>query len=270
VRWTSIVAAQGVAVAPWTAFRVYAASLYLGVVTPGHIGDFAKSFYLTGGGMSAGKAIFNSLADRLFDFLFLVLFGYASLLFFPGIFRNQLLTSSLILGLVVILVLALLFRREFLKRFARRFISGMPATRLRESLDRAISESIGDFGLLTPHLVAKATLLTVLAWMCHYGFFVVFAGALGVGISIPILLVSVSIAVFVALIPVSMAGLGTRDLVLILVFSRVGLTREAAVTFSFSFVLVYLIQGLVGLLCWLTVPLLSKDVADPAVEQEHA
>jgi uncharacterized protein (TIRG00374 family) len=268
LRWRRIVATQNEAVPAWLGFRVYAASLYLGVVTPGHIGDFAKSLYLTGRGMTAGKAIFSSLADRLFDVVFLAVIGYASLLIFPGIFENQLLMSSLLLALVALVAAALFLRREFLTRFARKFLSGMPNRAIRTSLDRGVTESIGEFRLLGARTSAIAALMTLGAWTAHYLFFILFANALGLGASIPVLIVSVSAAVFVSLIPVSLSGLGTRDLALILIFHRVGLSREAAVTFSFSFLLVYLIQGITGLLCWLSVPLRAGGAAETPADGE--
>jgi glycosyltransferase 2 family protein len=267
LRWRRIVSSQGTKVPVFMSFRIYAASLYLGVVTPGRIGDFAKSFYLTGKGMTAGKALFSSLADRLFDVAFLAVIGYASLLFFPGIFANQLLMSSVLLVLVAITVAALFCRREFLKRFVRKFLSGMPDWGIRGRIDRVVTESIGEFGLLGIRTSSIATLLTLAAWMAHYSFFIIFAKALGLGASIPLLIVSVSAAIFVALIPVSVSGLGTRDLALILIFSRAGLSREAAVTFSFAFIIVYLIQGFTGLLCWLSVPLHQKKAPEAPVEQ---
>jgi hypothetical protein len=268
LRWRRIVSTQRVEVPVSMAFRLYAASLYLGVVTPGHIGDFAKSFYLMGRGMTAGKAIFSSLADRLFDIVFLAVIGYASLLFFPGIFTNQVFMSSVLLAIVATTVAALMCRREFLKRFVRKFLSGMPNWGIRASLDRIATESIGEFGLLGVRTSAIAVLLTLVAWMAHFLFFIILAKALGIGASIPVLIVSVSAAVFVALIPVSLSGLGTRDLTLILIFSRAGLTREAAVTFSFAFILVYLIQGFTGLLCWMSVPLNSRKAPEAPAEKE--
>lgn len=267
LRWRRIVSSQGLPVPVSMAFRIYAASLYLGVVTPGRLGDFAKSLYLSGRGMTAGKALFSSLADRLFDIVFLVGIGYASLLVYPGIFANQLLISSLLLAAVAVAVGALFCRSGVLKRWVSTFLSRMPAWKVKARIGRIITESIGEFGLLGIRTSAIAVLLTLAAWTAHYLFFIIFARALGIGASIPILIVSVSAAIFVALIPVSLSGLGTRDLALILIFSRAGLSREAAVTFSFAFILVYLIQGFTGLLCWMSVPLHSKKVPEARVEQ---
>ncbi len=267
-RWKKIVAAQGTVVTLGRAFRIYASSLYLGVVTPGHIGDFAKSLYLMNAGLSAGKALFSSFVDRLFDIIFLVAIGFTSLLFFAGIFKNQLLLSSLLLGIVLLTIAAFFWRRDILEGFMKRLVSGMPGSSFRSNLDRVITEGLGEFSTLTRGAAASIVLLTLFAWIAHYLFFVVFAHALGLGASLPVVIVCVSAAIFTALLPVSLSGLGTRDLVLILIFGRVGLTREAAVTFSFSFILVYLIQGLTGFACWLTAPFHFEKPSGAAPKQE--
>ena len=263
-RWKKIVAAQGRAVPLGRAFRIYAASLYLGVVTPGHIGDFAKSLYLMNAGLSAGRALFSSVVDRFFDIVFLVVIGYTSLLFFPGIFKNQLSVSSLLLGIVLLAIAAFFWRRDILLRFMKRFVSGMPGSNFRTNVDKIITEGLGEFEKLKRGAAAHIALLTLFAWIAHYLFFIVFADALMLGVSVPVIIVCVSAAIFTALLPVSLSGLGTRDLVLILIFGKVGFSREAAVTFSFSFILVYLIQGLTGLICWLTAPFDFKEASEAA------
>jgi uncharacterized protein (TIRG00374 family) len=268
-RWKKIVAAQGTNVPLGRAFKIYAASLFLGVVTPGHVGDFAKSLYLVNAGLSAGRALFSSFVDRFFDIIFLAVIGCVSLLFFPGIFRNQLLVSFLLLALVIVAIAAFFLRRDILQRLMKRFVSGMPGSAFRTNIDRVITEGLGEFGTLRLREVALVTVLTLFAWIAHYLFFIVWANALVPAASPAVIVLCVSVAIFTALLPVSISGLGTRDLVLILLFSRVGLSREAAVTFSSSFILVYLIQGLTGLVCWLTAPFRAESAAvKPGSTQE--
>jgi hypothetical protein len=56
-------------------------------------------------------------------------------------------------------------------------------------------------------------------------------------------------------LPISIAGLGTRDLALIYVFEALGLPVSDALTFSIPFLYI-LISGLViGFACWLKVPI---------------
>lgn len=254
IRWKRIVKMQEVDVPLTRAFRVYASALYLGVITPGRLGDFAKSLYLINSGMEAGKAIFSSLLDRLLDIIFLVVIGYASLLFFRGIFANQLVTSSLLLGIVVLIAVAVFWRRDLLMSLTKGFIRSAVPARFRTSLSRVAAGTFNEFGLLRSGRIFEIVLFTIAAWVLHYGFFFLTAKVLELEMSVPILVASISAAVFTSLLPVSFLGLGTRDAVLIVIFSRIGLSREAAVSFSFAFVIVYLIIGLLGLSCWLTAP----------------
>lgn len=112
------------------------------------------------------------------------------------------------------------------------------------------------------------SLLTFAAWVLHYSFFIMASRALGMDIPIAVLAGSISASIFVSLLPISLLGLGTRDMVLILIFSRYGLSREAAVSFSFTFVLVYLIMGVIGLICWLTAPFDLKRSAGSKGNEE--
>ena len=62
-RWKAIVGMQGIRISLKDAALVYTASLYLGIITPGRVGDFAKSIYLANSGASAGKALYSSMAS---------------------------------------------------------------------------------------------------------------------------------------------------------------------------------------------------------------
>ena len=261
IRWKRIVALQGVDVPLFLSFRIYAAGLYLGVITPGRVGDFAKSLYLINSGMGPGKAIFGALLDRMLDIVFLVVFGYISLLFLPGIFKNQLLLSSFLVAVLAVAILAISRRRDLLKRFTQWFVRAIIPMRLRGSLNKVVCDSLDEFGLLTAGRMAEYAFLTMVAMLLQYLFFIVTAKVLGIDVPITILAAAISAAIFTSLLPVSLLGLGTRDAVLILIFGRVGISKELAMAFSFFFVLVYCIIGLLGLVCWLTGPFKKEKIA---------
>jgi uncharacterized membrane protein YbhN (UPF0104 family) len=149
---------------------------------------------------------------------------------------------------------AVFWRRDLLKRFVTRFVTGADISGFRASAGRVIEDILDEFSHLGSGRLLKLTLLTLVAWILHYSFFVFAASSLGIHASVPILVMSISAAIFVGLIPISISGVGTRDLVLIMIFSRVGLTEEQAVTFSLTFIGVYIIIGLAGLVCWLAAP----------------
>lgn len=260
LRWRLIVSRQGLRMSPARAFIIYSASLYLGVVTPGRVGDFIKSLYLINRGVTAGRAIFSCLVDRMFDIIFLVAIGYTSLLFFPGLFKNQYLISTAVLIVTAIVAIYLFWKRDIVSKALNKFASLVFPSRLIDKTDRAVAELLGEFEILDRSAVAGIVVYTLLAWTLHYTTFIYFAHILSIPISVPLLIVIVSAAIFTALIPVSLSGLGTRELVLIVIFANIGLTREAAVAFSFSFILVYIVQSVIGMVCWLAGPLHSGSL----------
>ncbi len=262
IRWKVIVNLQGIDISLKDAIIAYTSSLYLGIISPGRIGDFAKSYYLANYEVSAGKAIFSSILDRLFDIIFLVLIGYTSLMFFPDIISNQFLLSTLILGIIILGCVAVFWRRNLLYGFVNRFVSGSKLSGFRAGVGRVITDIMGEFDLLGYKSAIIIVLLTMLAWVLHYTFFVFSARALGISAPVSAMVMSISAAIFVGLIPVSISGIGTREIVLILLFNRIGLTREQAVTFSLTFICVYIIIGITGLICWMIAPFKLHQTED--------
>lgn len=84
-RWQYLLKMQGVDYSLKNAFITYLASLYLGVITPGKIGEFAKAFYLKEDkGINIGKAFSSVFTDRLLDLCVLIIFGFAGIFYFSS------------------------------------------------------------------------------------------------------------------------------------------------------------------------------------------
>lgn len=269
IRWRLIVLGQGTEIPALRSFSLYYAGLYLGFITPGKVGDFIKSLYLINTGMPVSRAVFSSLVDRLADVIFLVLIGYISLLFFPGIFSNQSIISTSILVITAVAALTLFWRRDILTKIIKQFAEYVLPPKLSFGMDKALSGFLGEFDTLNARSSVIIILLTLTGWFFQYLIFFVFAKVLSINISIFVLVASVSAAIFTSMIPISISGLGTRELVLIFIFHKIGLSREAAVAFSFSFIIVAIIQCAIGLMFWLTGPFYPEDLKSITEEEEN-
>jgi glycosyltransferase 2 family protein len=65
------------------------------------------------------------------------------------------------------------------------------------------------------------------------------------------------------IIPLSVAGFGTREATLVLLFSYYGLASETAISFSLMhFTAFFLWGGLIGLVFWLLMPISLQQVTD--------
>ena len=78
---------------------------------------------------------------------------------------------------------------------------------------------------------------------------------LEINISFLAVVACVSISLAVSLLPISIAGLGTRDITLVALFSTLGLSSEAAIAFSTLLLLLYFVNSLICFPAWLVHPL---------------
>ena len=70
-----------------------------------------------------------------------------------------------------------------------------------------------------------------------------------------------SISNFISFIPISISGLGTRDSVLIYLFSMIGLSSEYAVSMAtLVFIIFFVFGGLIGYISFLKRPLDIKNI----------
>lgn len=83
-RWKYLLSMQDVNYSLKSAFLSYLASTYLGVITPGRLGDFTKVLYLKyDKNVVPGRAFSSVIVDKIFDLLVLLFVGIVSLFTFP-------------------------------------------------------------------------------------------------------------------------------------------------------------------------------------------
>ena len=103
-RWLIVLDAQGIRYGFTPAYLAYFASMMVGFLTPGRIGEFSKAIYVAREiGVSSGRAFSGVLADRLFD-LFIVI--VISVIAMADLFlRVNGLVTLLFIGLICIPVI---------------------------------------------------------------------------------------------------------------------------------------------------------------------
>ena len=80
-RWNFLLKQQNINYSPVQSFLIYMSSLYIGLITPGRIGEFVKVYYLKSDkGISISKGFSSVLADRLFDLYLLIIPDFLQLL----------------------------------------------------------------------------------------------------------------------------------------------------------------------------------------------
>lgn len=251
-RWHTILHDLGIPVSFDRAYRLYAFGMAAGSLTPGQAGDFIKAWNLNQDGYSLSTALLSNVLDRLFDIAVLVLLASSGLLLLGAGFLSLLpALLALLLGLVAgLVVLSVPTWRDRLVGLALKIVlrrkadatQGDPATRLRPV------RFVRVFFLT----LAATALVLFRVWLL--------ALALGLNLNFLELVASSSLATVAALIPISIGGIGTRDLALKGILAKIGYSAEKAVSLSTFILLLQVVNLGAGYLVWFSRPKSEKNL----------
>jgi uncharacterized protein (TIRG00374 family) len=264
LRWQGILRAQGIGMSLGAAFLAYFASLFIGFLTPGRLGEFVRAFYVQEAGQGKSGIAFSSvLVDRLFDFVILLLVGGAAFL------SSQMTESGVLLiaipALIVAAALGFLLHPKSYQWMLR------VGARLGSFGEKFLGTSgwisqIRD-GIL---MMRWPQFLASVAWtLLAYALFFFQAYVLGHALAIPIGYISsmntVALGSLVALLPISISGLGTREAVIVAYLGLFGVTREMALSYSLLiFATFNLGGGLMGAIAWMLKPVPLRLLRQPS------
>jgi uncharacterized protein (TIRG00374 family) len=253
-RWRLLIHNEGASYSAYKGFAAYMASDAVGIVTPGRIGEIARLYYLREESTISFYSAFKTIvSDRIFDFTMLGWFGLSGMLFYfktfgdyPGLYYA--------LGVLLLVVLAYVVTIRFLAFILRnKKVNRLPVFRF-------IYES---FLAVTQKQALRMWVITILAYSMYFGFSWLIMISLHLTPSYMDVVFIMSIMSLSTIIPLSVAGFGTREATLVLLFSYYGLASETAISFSLMhFTAFFLWGGLIGLVFWLLMPISLQQVKD--------
>lgn len=263
-RWLRIMRELGLRLGYPTAAALYTVGLFYGATTPGQAGDLLKAVYIRDRGQPLAPAMLSVVLDRLFDLLVM------SVLATLGIFAlGRLLPSRELQTAVVVLMglglatLTVLLVARGPREWALTVALPRVAPRLQANLERwnAQLRSL----TLSPALLGELLLLSL--GSASFTFVRLWLLFLALDLTAVPLYVVVGASALIAVLqvlPISIAGVGVRDAVLIAILLPYGYPAEAALTLSALFLLINLQHILVGFIYSFWYPLGS---AQTPVEQ---
>lgn len=237
---------------------IWYSSSFLGQITPGRLGEFIKVVYFRGDGLSLGAAAYLSVYERFLDLIGLTLLALLSALAFPSAFTNELHWYALVALIAAGVAVALVFLGSDLwerLQTAARWLAPRGMVNLLEG-QRSTIGSVMEGMHLRHHLLYGAVSVAILLSNCLIVFFI--AASVGIPIALTFAIFSVVLSAFARLLPISILGLGTRDAVLVVLFSAVALTTEQALTFSFIILFILLVHSLIGFIAWMRTPFILQ------------
>lgn len=256
LRWQLLLKMQGINYSLRDCFIMYYIGLYVGTLTPGRVGDFTKVLYLKKDGHAMSKSMLSVFFDRIFDMVILIVMAYISFFVFIRLFNETDVFYFVIFTLILFsLVIGLMNKNAVLRLMKLAQKSKAIKKESFESLERYIGEFFDGFSKFNFNGVLVISTITLIGWAIYYILMYVLALAIGIDIPFFYLVACVSLSAVITLLPISISGIGTRDALLIFLFTNIGLSSESAVAFSMMILGVYAFNGVIGLFAWLKHPM---------------
>lgn len=265
LRWQVILRAQHICYPLRDAYVVFWSSIFIGAVTPGRLGEFVRAAYLNQERqVPAGRAVSSVLIDRLFDLLALTLVGCVALAQL-GFGTNTAYWLAVIGLAAVLMALSLLLHQATFNRVQK---VGMRLGKIGQWMFGNqgwivdLRQSIVEIAGLS---LVLAACLTGVAYAVFFGQCYLLAMAVDLSADFSSTTYAVALGSLVALVPVSIAGLGTREAAIIAYLGTVDISSEAALSFSLLvFTTFHLAGGLIGAAARWIKPLGTDSLKDTA------
>lgn len=211
------------------AFIVWMISYAYGFITPARAGDFVRVFYLHHDiKLGKGKGFIICLLDRLLDLAALI---FTSFIFYTMVFNFPqiifLLTIAAVIGMYVLLYLT------------DRYIDVFPA-KIKSFYVKSKDFVKSVFKHYTLPSLIVPFFMSVIAWFFSFSqmYFVILA--FNKVLSFFLVGAGISLSTLISLLPVSIGGLGTTELVLFTIFSVFSMEEIVAMTFIFNLISLWL------------------------------
>ncbi len=234
-RWKILSEKQGAKLSVSQAYFYFISAFFPSLTTPGRLGEFLKVFYISDQiGMS--KALSSVIADRLYDILALFLFGFlasltALLVFSKTIIRLDYLAAMtfLLIAFFFLLIKTNLFF-FFIEKAISFFLSSNEAKKYSLKIKYIVKETANLF--LSLNIFLSSFFLTLISWVLSVLFVALLLKAMGLYPDLLMSFLIISFLTLAALLPITIAGIGTREALSAYIFSIFSLSFEKAIAFA--------------------------------------
>jgi glycosyltransferase 2 family protein len=236
-RWQRLLRAQSIELPARVSLAAFLSGQFYAQVTLGRLGEFFRVEALLDRGVGAGRALASCVFDRLLDVF--IVFGLGA------VFATRVLVDGQLAWLALALLVAGAAALGLLLRYAVPLRPGTAANPLQRWLGRLEGGRLigrlvhggrellaGMLPMLRGRVLAEALLWSAISWFGYFEALFQLADGLALGVSRVLLTATAAFAALTALLPVTVSGLGARELIYIQVLEGQGVPNETAVVLS--------------------------------------
>lgn len=262
--WQWLLSMQGISSPYPKTLTNYLASQYLGSVTPGHVGEFLASGYVSmDTGITVGYALSSIVMKKILNWVAMIGFGLMALPLLAEVTLKQGAQKFLLLGILALVILAggIAVWVLSLRRLAKKWEKLSPW-----QID--MTEFWSGMRQLTVPQLAIGLAIAAVAFSVL--FFQLDAVLRSLGIALPFVLVAQVVAlsrIGGRTVPFSVFGWGSKDVAMIILLGSLGIAESIGLTVTLLLLVSsYLLTLLLSGLCWWLKPLVvprARPVAAP-------
>jgi len=235
---------------------MYGTSILIGLITPSRLGELTKVLYLKKDGYPLPKALTSIILDRLMDIIFLVFFGYLGLLYFNNLFSKQLiLIISLIIAFGLFFLSFIYLKKKLARVIFEKIFAKLIPKKYQNNWKIDTKEFFAAFKKYSYANLLYVFFITCSYWFFYYLLVFILARSLDIKISFFYLALAITAVNFINLLPISIAGLGTREATLLLILVPLNISGGKIISLSLLILMLSIITAIIGLYCWIKKPL---------------
>ncbi len=258
-KWHLIIRAHGLNYSLIDSCSTNLIGAYLGIITPGRIGEIMRVFYLKEKTGNFPVSLLTVFIDRFFDLLTILFFGIiGGFLLSRWLDVKIAILSYPVLFVLFFVLIAPMLKAGYAKTVAKPLFDFFTPERYKPQLRSGfndVNQGLKTFTRSKREIFIVA-IVAMFAWIVEVvqAYFL----ALSLDLAIPFVFIF-AISPFVTLIvlaPISISGLGTREALLIYLLSLLGISADRSVAFSLvAFLTNYVSYAILGLVLWMKKPL---------------
>lgn len=252
LKWGCILKSHGINIPMARTIKIWLIGSFVGSITPGRAGEIIKVYYLKDKYQS-GLVLSTIAIDRISDIIGLFILSIISIALLSTFFNINM--FSIMLLIIITTVLGYLFTKEkIVRKIAKPVYSRFAPESQKKKLKISYENFFFGFTKFKKNkMVVTYTLgMTLTTWLIGITQAYMLTQALGLRVSYLYLVSIIPLFMLTAILPITVAGVGTREAAFIFFFSLVGVSASDAISYSLLELAVLLLSMLAGAIIWLS------------------
>ena len=220
-------------------------------ITPAKLGDFIKVLYINDETCSMGKSLSTIVIDRLIDILLLFFVAFVGIYGFSVLYHIEVISTAGIIVIIFCLFLGMyiLLNKPILSALLKPFFNIVVPQRLKSKVSIYYDDFFVGLNVFYQNRKSffSSIFIGILYWIPTLIYGYLLALSLGIDVGLFFFILVLPILGMLDFLPISISGIGTRDLALIYLFGLKGVSAEQAIAFSLLYLFMsYWLIALLG------------------------